>query len=116
MDDLVTMFMNSLRERRRKGRLTQTEYEGIMKNLRNQLVAFVFTCINNDSTPRIEVTVRYCFIFIDTASYLEFTICFKEKMHREMSVDIMKSETCTCLSFIIPLLFIFILSLFQRCR
>ncbi|XP_071132906.1 uncharacterized protein [Mytilus edulis] len=56
MDDLVTMFMNSLRERRRKGRLTQTEYEGIMKNLRNQLVAFVFTCINNDSTPRIEVT------------------------------------------------------------
>ncbi|XP_052086402.1 uncharacterized protein LOC127723675 isoform X3 [Mytilus californianus] len=56
MDDLVTMFMNSLRERRRKGRLTQSEYEGIMKNLRNQLVAFVFTCINNDSTPRIEVT------------------------------------------------------------
>ncbi|VDI28195.1 Hypothetical predicted protein [Mytilus galloprovincialis] len=65
MDDLVTMFMNSLRERRRKGRLTQTEYEGIMKNLRNQLVAFVFTCINNDSTPRIEVTSESKSLFSD---------------------------------------------------
>ncbi|XP_052086398.1 uncharacterized protein LOC127723675 isoform X2 [Mytilus californianus] len=65
MDDLVTMFMNSLRERRRKGRLTQSEYEGIMKNLRNQLVAFVFTCINNDSTPRIEVTSESKTLFSD---------------------------------------------------
>ncbi|CAC5419433.1 unnamed protein product [Mytilus coruscus] len=65
MDDLVTMFMNSLRERRRKGRLTQSEYEGIMKKLRNQLVAFVFTCINNDSTPRIEVTSESKTLFSD---------------------------------------------------
>lgn len=64
MDDLVTLFMNSLREKRRKGRLTQSDYEGIMRNIRNQLVAFVFSCMTSDATPRIEVTVSLSSIMI----------------------------------------------------
>ena len=58
MDDLVTAFLDALQERHSEGRLTQTAYQNVMRNLRYQLVEFVFTCITSDVTPRLEVTVR----------------------------------------------------------
>jgi hypothetical protein len=57
MDDLVTAFLDALQERHAQGRLTQSEYQNVMRNLRYQLVEFVFTCITSDVTPRLEVTV-----------------------------------------------------------
>ncbi|XP_052677210.1 uncharacterized protein LOC128158427 isoform X3 [Crassostrea angulata] len=56
MDDLVTAFLDALQERHSQGRLTQNEYQNVMRNLRYQLVEFVFTCITSDVTPRLEVT------------------------------------------------------------
>lgn len=56
MDDLVTAFLDALQERHAQGRLTQNEYQNVMRNLRYQLVEFVFTCITSDVTPRLEVT------------------------------------------------------------
>ncbi|XP_061178735.1 uncharacterized protein LOC133187396 isoform X1 [Saccostrea echinata] len=56
MDDLVTAFLDALQERHAQGRLTQSEYQNVMRNLRYQLVEFVFTCITSDVTPRLEVT------------------------------------------------------------
>ncbi|XP_048740844.2 uncharacterized protein LOC125654800 isoform X3 [Ostrea edulis] len=58
MDDLVTAFLDALQERHVQGRLTQSEYQNVMKNLRYQLVEFVFTCITSDVTPRLEVTAN----------------------------------------------------------
>lgn len=64
MDDLVTAFLDALQERHSEGRLTETAYQNVMRNLRYQLVEFVFTCITSDVTPRLEVTVRLFFILI----------------------------------------------------
>lgn len=64
MDDLVTAFLDALQERHVQGRLTQSEYQNVMKNLRYQLVEFVFTCITSDVTPRLEVTVRLSAIYV----------------------------------------------------
>lgn len=61
MDDLVTAFLDALQERHSQGRLTQNEYQNVMRNLRYQLVEFVFTCITSDVTPRLEVTVS-CYV------------------------------------------------------
>lgn len=66
MDDLVTAFLDALQERHSQGRLTQNEYQNVMRNLRYQLVEFVFTCITSDVTPRLEVTV---------CRYVSYVIC-----------------------------------------
>lgn len=66
MDDLVTAFLDALQERHSQGRLTQNEYQNVMRNLRYQLVEFVFTCITSDVTPRLEVTV---------SCYVNYVIC-----------------------------------------
>lgn len=66
MDDLVTAFLDALQERHSQGRLTQNEYQNVMRNLRYQLVEFVFTCITSDVTPRLEVTV---------SCYVSYVIC-----------------------------------------
>lgn len=63
MDDLVSAFLDALHDRHKKGKLTQKEYESIMKTLRHQLVHFVVSCIINDVTPRIEVQV-FAFILL----------------------------------------------------
>ena len=70
MDDLVTAFLDALQERHSEGRLTETAYQNVMRNLRYQLVEFVFTCITSDVTPRLEVTVRLIlFYFISFLFY-----------------------------------------------
>ncbi|XP_021371016.1 uncharacterized protein LOC110461716 isoform X2 [Mizuhopecten yessoensis] len=66
MDDLVEAFLDALQDRHEHGALSQSEYEVIMRNLRHQLVDFVFTCISNDITPRIEIQANTQQLFSDS--------------------------------------------------
>ncbi|XP_033744867.1 uncharacterized protein LOC117330567 isoform X1 [Pecten maximus] len=68
MDDLVEAFLDALQDRHEHGDLSQSEYEIIMRNLRHQLVDFVFTCIANDITPRVEIQANTQTLFSDSGS------------------------------------------------
>ncbi|XP_069101454.1 serine-rich adhesin for platelets-like isoform X2 [Argopecten irradians] len=65
MDDLVEAFLDALQDKHEHGELSQSEYEIIMRNLRHQLVDFVFTCIANDITPRVEIQANTQSLFTD---------------------------------------------------
>lgn len=112
MDDLVTAFLDALQERHSQGRLTQNEYQNVMRNLRYQLVEFVFTCITSDVTPRLEVTVS-CYVSyvicnfvlpffpLTVELYIQIILWLKSSFHRYVSYrDFFNSVCVTCTLYV----------------
>lgn len=125
MDDLVTAFLDALQERHSQGRLTQNEYQNVMRNLRYQLVEFVFTCITSDVTPRLEVTVsRYvscviCNFVLDIVScycwIIQIILWLKSSFHRYISYSDFFDPVCvTCMLQNVSSIFIILLTFIIR--